>query len=131
MVCMSISLTPSYERAGARCITCSPATESGVCRRPDLVAGLAWVAPALPAQPDQWRRSLNVGQQLQQALRLALINNDRAGLHYIRRQLRKRAEEVQSGKLRVYPQDPSEDMAAVKEGYLKPMRVRTLCAELI
>jgi len=36
------------------------------CRRPDLVAGLAWVAPALPAKPDQWRRSLNVGQQLQQ-----------------------------------------------------------------
>ena len=35
-------------------------------RRPDLVAGLAWVAPALPAKPDQWRRSLNVGQQLQQ-----------------------------------------------------------------
>ncbi len=98
-------------------------------RRPDLVAGLAWVAPALPAQRDQWRRSLNAGQQLQQALRLALINNDKAGIHYIRRQLRKRAEEVQSGKLKVYTQNPSEDVEAVKEGYLRPMRVRNPCAQ--
>lgn len=44
-----------------------------------MVAGLALVSPALPASPDQWRRSLNVGQQLQQVLRLALINDDRAG----------------------------------------------------
>ena len=35
-------------------------------RRPDLVSGLTLVSPALPASPDQWRRSLNVGQQLQQ-----------------------------------------------------------------
>ncbi len=59
-----------------------------------------------------------------QALRLALINNDKAGLHYVRKSLRKRAEEVQSGKLKVHAQYPGESVEAVKEGYLRPMRVR-------
>ena len=39
-----------------------------ICRRPDLVSGLALVSPALAASPDSFKRTLNVGQQLQQVL---------------------------------------------------------------
>ncbi len=42
----------------------------------------------------------------------------------MRKSLRKRAEEVQSGKLKVHAQYPGETVEAVKEGYLRPMRVR-------
>ena len=88
-----------------------------------MVAGLALVSPALPAKPDQWRRSLNLGQQLQQALRLALISNDRAGLNYVRTTLRKRAEEVRAGKMGVYHRDP-DGVEAIIDGYLRPMQAR-------
>ena len=57
----------------------SPWFVFGMVTALNLVAGLALVSPALPAEPGQWRRSLNLGQQLQQALRLALIADDRAG----------------------------------------------------
>ncbi len=55
------------------------------------MAGLGLVAPALPAWPDTFRRSLTVGQQLQALARLALMRSDTAGLTYVRRMLTKQA----------------------------------------
>ena len=55
-------------------------------------------------------------------LRLALINNDTAGLLFVRKALRKRAEEVRRGDLDVYNADP-EGVDAIIEGYLRPMQV--------
>lgn len=53
------------------------------CRNPQLVAGLVFVAPALPAKADSqgesfiWKASL--GQQLQRLYFRALLQNDQAG----------------------------------------------------
>lgn len=55
------------------------------------MAGLGLVAPALPAWPDNFRRSMTVGQQLQALARMALMRNDNAGLIYVRRMLTRQA----------------------------------------
>lgn len=49
------------------------------CRRPEKVAGLVLVAPALPAQPHAFRRAMTATQQLQALARLALLRSDTAG----------------------------------------------------
>ena len=61
-------------------------------RRPEQVAGLVLVAPALPAWPETFRRSMTVGQQLQALARMALMRSDTAGLTYVRNMLTKQAE---------------------------------------
>ena len=70
-------------------------------RNPQLVAGLVFVAPALPAKADSqgesfiWKASL--GQQLQRLYFRALLQNDQAGLNYVRASIQKRSNQVQKG----------------------------------
>ena len=70
-----------------------------LCRNPQLVAGLVFVAPALPAKADSqgqsfiWKASL--GQQLQRLYFRALLQNDQAGLNYVRARIQERSIEVQ------------------------------------
>ena len=72
-----------------------------LCRNPQLVAGLVFVAPALPAKADTqgesfiWKASL--GQQLQRLYFRALLQNDQAGLNYVRASIQKRSDQVQKG----------------------------------
>lgn len=82
-----------------------------------MISGFVFVAPALPStstkrvQDEQkkkqdskdsfiWRASL--GQQLQRLYMRALLQNENAGLNYIRKNLQKRRNEVALGKLQVY-----------------------------
>lgn len=94
-----------------------------------MVSGLVFVAPALPstssnpssstttnsssqAQKDRgkakkkkddsfiWKASF--GQQLQRLYMRALLQNEDAGINYIRKSLQKRRDEVALGKLQVY-----------------------------
>ena len=82
-----------------------------------MVSGLCFVAPALPSSSSNsnrngkskendkkdsfiWRASF--GQQLQRLYMRALLQNENAGVNYIRRSLQKRRDEVALGKLQVY-----------------------------
>ena len=66
------------------------------------MAGLVFVAPALPAKADSqgesfiWKASL--GQQLQRLYFRALLQNDQAGLNYVRARIQERSAEVALGK---------------------------------
>ncbi|DBA94317.1 hypothetical protein WJX77_007900 [Trebouxia sp. C0004] len=108
-------------------------------RNPSIISGFVFVAPALPStstkrvqrnQDEQkrkqdskdgfiWRASL--GQQLQRLYMRALLQNENAGLNYIRKNLQKRRDEVALGKLQVYADAEQEVKQAVIEGYLRPM----------
>lgn len=92
------------------------------CRNPRMVSGFCFVAPALPSTSTSsktnkrsnnnsrkddgkrdsfiWRASL--GQQLQRLYMRALLQNENAGVNYIRKSLQKRRDEVALGKLQVY-----------------------------
>ena len=93
----------------------------GLCRNPSIISGFCFVAPALPSTSSNskdsdksknkskddgkkdsfiWRASL--GQQLQRLYMRALLQNENAGVNYIRKSLQKRRDEVALGKLQVY-----------------------------
>ncbi|KAI8472784.1 MAG: Alpha/Beta hydrolase protein [Monoraphidium minutum] len=91
--------------------------------RPELVSGLCLVAPALPVSD----RGPLEGQGLRQLLRLAatraLLGADGPGLHYVRRQVERRKEDLlQGGAAGMYANAGGVDLAAAAEGYLKPLR---------
>lgn len=86
-----------------------------------MISGFCFVAPALPSTSTSsktnkrsnnsrkddgkkdsfiWRASL--GQQLQRLYMRALLQNENAGVSYIRKSLQKRRDEVALGKLQVY-----------------------------
>ena len=88
-----------------------------------MISGFCFVAPALPSTSTSsktnkrsnnnnnrkddgkkdsfiWRASL--GQQLQRLYMRALLQNENAGVNYIRKSLQKRRDEVALGKLQVY-----------------------------
>jgi pimeloyl-ACP methyl ester carboxylesterase len=88
-------------------------------RRPERVAGLALVAPALPA--NDFARRVTFGTQLRLVATRATLASDAAGLAYVRRQLLRRADEVAAGGLGIALRD-GEDAAAVAEGYTRPIR---------
>lgn len=91
---------------------------------PDSVAGLIFVAPALPGTSNNssWTRRVGLGRQLQFLYTRALLNSDGPGLQYVRRQIRQRAEEVRNGgKLGVFADEEIATEMLI-EGYLKPMR---------
>ncbi|KAK9829636.1 hypothetical protein WJX72_006997 [[Myrmecia] bisecta] len=93
-------------------------------RSPEMVAGFVFVAPALPTnQPksgQMWKASL--GQQLQRVYTRALLQTDGPGLHFVRRSIQKRSEEVRQGKLNMYHDTNRQAAQDVIDGYLKPMR---------
>ena len=91
------------------------------CRAPKSVSGLVFVAPALPSTSSSqkadtsssqnqqkkkkndsfiWKASF--GQQLQRLYMRALLQNEDAGVNYIRKSLQKRRDEVALGKMQVY-----------------------------
>lgn len=93
----------------------------GFCRNTSIISGFCFVAPALPSASSSsktnnkrknkskddgkkdifiWRASL--GQQLQRLYMRALLQNENAGVNYIRSSLQKRRDEVALGKLQVY-----------------------------
>jgi pimeloyl-ACP methyl ester carboxylesterase len=91
-------------------------------RRPERVAGLALVAPALPTTPaNDFARRATFGTQLRLVATRATLASDAAGLAYVRRQLLRRADEVAAGGLGIALR-AGEDTEAVAEGYLKPIR---------
>ena len=86
-----------------------------------MISGFCFVAPALPSTSSSsrtnrdrnsnrkgdskkdsfiWRASF--GQQLQRLYMRALLQNENAGVNYIRKSLQKRRDEVALGKLQVY-----------------------------
>lgn len=86
-----------------------------------MISGFCFVAPALPSTSSNsrtkeqsnsnrkdngkkdsfiWRASF--GQQLQRLYMRALLQNENAGVNYIRKSLQKRRDEVALGKLQVY-----------------------------
>ena len=92
-----------------------------VSRNPRMISGFCFVAPALPSTSSSsranrksnsnrkddgkkdsfiWRASF--GQQLQRLYMRALLQNENAGVNYIRKSLQKRRDEVALGKLQVY-----------------------------
>ena len=94
-----------------------------ICRNPRMISGFCFVAPALPSTSSSrrtnrksdsnsnhkddskkdsfiWRASF--GQQLQRLYMRALLQNENAGVNYIRKSLQKRRDEVALGKLQVY-----------------------------
>lgn len=96
-------------------------TVGDACRDPKIVSGLVFVAPALPSTSSSqrtkdansqkqkqkkdkdsfiWKASF--GQQLQRLYMRALLQNEDAGLNYIRKSLQKRRDEVALGKMQVY-----------------------------
>lgn len=90
--------------------------------RPQQVAGLILVSPALPAWPDAFRRSMTVGQQLQSLARLALMRSDTAGLVYVRNMLTKQAARVAEQGTGVHHDKSAGMLPDVVKGYLKPMK---------
>lgn len=94
-------------------------------RNPQLVAGLVFVAPALPAKADSqgesfiWKASL--GQQLQRLYFRALLQNDQAGLNYVRARIQERSDQVRNGNLGILGEGAEVPQALI-DGYLKPMR---------
>ncbi len=107
--CMNATVQTAHE---------SDAVAAGLCRNPGIVSAMVFVAPALPSSSTStkaaaknekkedskdsfiWRASL--GQQLQRLYMRALLQNENAGLNYIRKNLQKRRNEVTLGKLQVY-----------------------------
>lgn len=76
---------------------------------PFLPAGLAFVAPALPTTPDNsFARRATLGQQLRFLAVRGLLQDDRLGLRYVRRQLLKRRDEVAAGKAGLSSADEEE-----------------------
>jgi pimeloyl-ACP methyl ester carboxylesterase len=111
-------------------------------RMSERIAGLAFVAPALPASGgfEPLRRS-TFGSLLRLLATRALLSNDTTGLRYVRRNILKRRDEVLEGKLWLLeggnPGAASQDDASneeeaggldspaaqeVIEGYLKPLQ---------
>lgn len=109
-------------------------------RNPRLISGFCFVAPTLPSASSNsqsnsngkgkskddgkkdsfiWRASF--GQQLQRLYMRALLQNEDAGVNYIRRSLQKRRDEVALGKLQVYADAGQQVQQKVIEGYLRPM----------
>ncbi|PRW50810.1 alpha beta-hydrolase [Chlorella sorokiniana] len=91
-------------------------------RQPHRVAGLGFVAPALPTTPDNsFTRRANLGQQLRFLAVRGLLQDDRLGLRYVRRQILRRRDEVASGSAGLTSADDSETEADVAAGYLRPL----------
>jgi pimeloyl-ACP methyl ester carboxylesterase len=92
-------------------------------RNPKLIAGLAFVAPALPTNSSKngFNYKASFGQQLQRLYFRALLQNEQAGLNFIRKRLRERSEEVRRGDFKVYGMDVAAPEEVI-EGYLRPMR---------
>ncbi|KAI7841246.1 hypothetical protein COHA_005083 [Chlorella ohadii] len=91
-------------------------------RQPHRVAGLGFVAPALPTTPENsFTRRANLGQQLRFVAVRGLLQDDRLGLRYVRRQILRRRDEVASGSAGLTSADDSESDADVARGYLRPL----------
>ena len=93
------------------------------------MAGLVFVAPALPAKADSqgesfiWKASL--GQQLQRLYLRALLQDDQAGLNYVRARIQERRDQVQKGA--EMPQvSPFTELSCHKQAFCKVMRQASL-----
>ncbi len=60
-------------------------------------------------------------QLLRFAASRAILNNDRAGLNYIRKQINKRREAVLRGEVGMFADEGAPDDATL-QGYLKPLK---------
>ncbi|PSC73607.1 D-aspartate oxidase [Micractinium conductrix] len=86
------------------------------------IAGLGFVAPALPTTPDRsWQRRATLGTQLRFLVARGLLADDTFGLRLVRRQILRRRDELLEGDLRLHSEefDLPQD---VVDGYLRPLR---------
>lgn len=73
-------------------------------QRPDIVAALGFVAPALPSKPEySFQRSVTFGSQLRIVLSRAILAFDGPGRRYVRRNILKRREQILSEGLGYIP----------------------------
>lgn len=90
-------------------------------RQPQRVAGLGFVAPALPTTPENsFARRATLGSQLRFLAIRGLLGDDTLGLRYMRRQILRRRDEVAAGNLGLQA-DESQVAQEVIDGYLKPL----------
>lgn len=71
---------------------------------PEKVAGLVWVAPALPTKKEfSFQRRATFGAQMRIVLSRVLLNYDSTGLRYVRRMIDKQRRELLDGGLGYVP----------------------------
>ena len=62
---------------------------------PEDIAGLVFVAPALPATPEHsFQRQATFGTQMRIVIGRAIMSNDETGVHYVRRMIQKQRKDL-------------------------------------
>lgn len=105
---------------------------------PESVAGLVWVAPALPTKKEfSFQRRATFGAQMRIVFSRLLLNSDSTGLRYVRRMIEKQRRELLDGGLGYVPhpatsskygvldeENVSEELllAEAIDGYLLPLK---------
>jgi pimeloyl-ACP methyl ester carboxylesterase len=105
---------------------------------PEKVAGLVWVAPALPTKKEfSFQRRATFGAQMRIVFSRLLLNSDSTGLRYVRRMIEKQRRELLDGGLGYVPhpatsskygvldeENMSEELllAEAIDGYLLPLK---------
>ena len=78
---------------------------------PDDIAGLVFVAPALPATPEySFQRQATFGTQMRIVIGRAIMSNDETGVRYVRRMIQKQRKDLLENGLDYKPHPSTSSM---------------------